>query len=123
LIEDAVRGLGVQEIYSVDPFDEEASLDALRKAKASAGTNVIVFNSPCVVNEARLGTEAARAPYVIDEALCNACSLCVRQLGCPAIFIEDGKYSIDPDLCDGCDLCARLCGQDAIRPMPANERT
>jgi len=122
LIEDTVRGLGVQEIYSVDPFDEEASLDALRKARASDGINVVVFNSPCVVNEARLGIGAARAPYVIDEALCNACSLCVRKLGCPAIFVEDGRYFIDPDLCDGCDLCARLCSQDAIRPMPEHER-
>jgi indolepyruvate ferredoxin oxidoreductase alpha subunit len=117
LIEDTVRGLGVQEIYSVDPFDEEASLDALRKAKAGRGTNVVVFNSPCVVNE-----RTTRAPYAIDETRCNACSLCVRQLGCPAIFVEDGKYVIDPDLCDGCDLCARLCNQDAIHPMSDYER-
>jgi indolepyruvate ferredoxin oxidoreductase alpha subunit len=122
VIEDTVRGLGVQEIYSVDPFDEAEALEALRKARGGDGVNVVVFNSPCVVNEARLGIGAARAPYVIDEALCNACSLCVRQLGCPAIFVEDGRYFIDPDLCDGCDLCARLCSQDAILPRPDHER-
>jgi len=122
LIEDTVRGLGVQDIYPVDPFDEAEALEALRKARGGDGVNVVVFNSPCVVNEARQGVGAARAPYVIDEALCNACSLCVRLLGCPAIFVEDGRYFIDPDLCDGCDLCARLCNQNAIRPMPEHER-
>jgi indolepyruvate ferredoxin oxidoreductase alpha subunit len=122
LIEDTVRGLGVKEVFSADPFDEEAALDALRKARAAQGVSVVVFNSPCVVNERRLGLSSGRAPYAVDQALCNGCSLCVRLLGCPAIRIEDGKYFIDPDLCDGCDLCARLCKRDVIRPLDdANE--
>ena len=28
-IEDAVRGLGVKEVFSVNPFDEEATLEAI----------------------------------------------------------------------------------------------
>jgi indolepyruvate ferredoxin oxidoreductase alpha subunit len=113
-LEDAVRGVGVREIYSVDPFDEKITLDALKKAKAGNGTNVVICNSPCVVNEAKLSVHQARAPYTIDQELCNSCSLCVRMLGCPAIYIEEGKYYIDTTLCDGCDLCAQVCNQDAI---------
>jgi indolepyruvate ferredoxin oxidoreductase alpha subunit len=53
----------------------------------------------------------------VDQEVCNACSLCVRLLGCPAIHIEDGKYVIDPSQCDGCGVCADLCQQDAIHAV------
>ena len=114
-IEQAVGGLGVRHVFSVDQFDEEATLAALKLARDGEGVNVVICNAPCVVHETRTGSHPARAPYVVDQDLCNACSLCVRVLGCPAIFVEEGKYWIDPDLCDGCDLCARVCNQDAIR--------
>ena len=116
-IEDAVRGLGVRDLFSVNPFDEEASLAALKLAKKGGGVNVVVFHSPCVVNERRLRKDEHRPPYAIDQVLCDSCSLCVRVLGCPAILVTDGQYVIDEELCDGCELCAQLCQRDAIQPM------
>ncbi|GMR22863.1 MAG: indolepyruvate ferredoxin oxidoreductase subunit alpha [Acidobacteriota bacterium] len=116
-IEDAVRGLGVETVLSADPFDEEVALDALKTAKAGDGTNVVVFNAACVVNETKLGVHEARPAYVVDPELCNSCSLCVRVLGCPAIFVEDGRYVIDAELCDGCDLCANVCTRGAIHAV------
>ncbi len=118
-IEETVLGLGVRRIYSVDPFDEDATLAALKQAKSGTGVNVVVCHSPCVVNERRVNRDRKRAPFEVDSELCNGCSLCVRVLGCPAILVEDGTYTIDPDLCDGCELCARLCAHDAIRQSPA----
>ncbi|MDO8631367.1 MAG: thiamine pyrophosphate-dependent enzyme, partial [Phycisphaerales bacterium] len=120
-IEEAVRGLGVREIYSVDPFDEQATLAALKQAKRGKGVNVVICHSPCVVHERRTTRLGKRAPYEISQEQCNACSLCVRVLGCPAILTDDGKYWIDGDLCDGCDLCARLCQQDAIHPVTSEQ--
>ncbi len=121
-IEEAVRGMGVREVYSVDPFDEQATLDAFKKAKSAraagpgaGGVNVVVCHSPCVVYEHRLRRDEKRAPFEIDLEKCNTCSLCVRMLGCPAILIVDGEYVIDQDLCDGCELCADVCQHDAIR--------
>ncbi len=118
-IEETVRGLGIKDVYSVDPFDEQATLDALKKAKSGCGVNVVVCHSPCVVNERRLRRNPDRAPYEIDPERCNACSLCVRLLGCPGILIVDGEYVIDQDLCDGCDLCAKVCQHDAINRVAA----
>ena len=120
-IEAAVRGLGVRQVYSVDPFDEEATVAALKQAKSSSGVSVVVCHSPCVVNERRTKKGQRRAPFVIDQALCNACSLCVRALGCPAILVEDGVFRIDQDLCDGCEVCANLCAHDAIVPVVLEE--
>ncbi len=113
-IEDVVRGLGIKDVYSVDPFDEEATLDAFKKAKKGSGVNVVICQSPCVVNERRLHRSLDRAPFEIDRDRCNACSLCVRLLGCPGILIVDGEYEIDQDLCEGCELCADVCRHDAI---------
>lgn len=113
-IEAAARGLGVKAVYSVDPYDNEATLAALKEAKRDTGVNVVVCHSPCVVHVKRTKREGKRAPFVIDLDLCNACSLCVRLLGCPGILVEDGVYRIDPELCDGCAVCAELCAHDAI---------
>lgn len=114
-VEQAVRGLGVREVYAIDPFDEERGLEALRTAKASRGLNVVISNSPCVVHETRRGSYPKRKPLAIDQEACTQCSLCVRLLGCPAIFVDEEKFYIDADLCVGCELCARVCKHDAIR--------
>lgn len=116
-IEDAVHGLGVRDVYSVDPYDQNATLEALGKAKAGTGVNVVVCHSPCVVDQHRSKRGERRQPLAIDAEVCNACSLCVRVLGCPAILVENGKYTIDPELCDGCGLCSFICQYDAIHPV------
>ena len=113
-IEQAVRGLGITDVCCVDPTDEETTLEAMKKAKNGSGVNVVVCQSPCVVNERRLRRGEKRAPFDVDLDKCNACSLCVRMLGCPAILIIDGEYVIDQDMCDGCELCADVCQHDAI---------
>jgi len=118
---DAVKGLGVKEVYSVDPFDEAQTLDAFKKAKSSKGVNVVICNSPCAVHRVRVEPDGKRAPYIIDQEKCNACSLCVRVLGCPGIVVEDGVYFIDASMCDGCDLCAYVCNRDAIHQVEVPE--
>jgi indolepyruvate ferredoxin oxidoreductase alpha subunit len=116
-IEETVRGLGVTEIQSVNPFEEQETLEALRKARHGSGVNVVVCHAPCIVHESKVEAVAQQAPLAVDQEVCNACSLCVRLLGCPAILVVDGKYVIDPALCDGCELCADVCQQDAIHPV------
>ncbi len=116
-IEDAVKGLGVHTVLSANPFEEDLALDVLKQARGGTGVNVVVFNAPCVVNETKLGTRMDRPAYEVDQVLCNECSLCVRLIGCPAIFIEDGRYVIDQELCDGCDLCASVCNRGAIHAL------
>ena len=114
-IEQAVRGLGVKEIYSINQFDEESTLEALTQAKTGDGINVVICNSPCVVHEKRSGVYERQQSYQIDQEVCTQCSLCVRMLGCPAIHIHEERYAIDQDLCEGCGLCMRVCNQNAIK--------
>lgn len=116
-IEAAVRGLGVTEVYSIDPYDEDKAVEAFKKAKYGIGVNVVVSHSPCAVHDRRINKGKAKPPLAIDQELCNSCSLCVRQLGCPAILVINGTYAIDAELCTGCGLCARVCQHDAIQPL------
>jgi indolepyruvate ferredoxin oxidoreductase alpha subunit len=57
-----------------------------------------------------------RPYFTIDPELCNACSACIRLLGCPGITVTDGQYTIDHEMCDGCAICAYVCQQGAIKP-------
>jgi indolepyruvate ferredoxin oxidoreductase alpha subunit len=116
-IEQAVRGVGVKAVYAVDPFDEEAALEAFKKASKGAGVKVVICHSTCAVNGRRSGKYKRRASFAIDQEKCEACSLCVRMLGCPAILVIDGRYHIEEELCDGCGLCARVCTHDAIQAV------
>ena len=112
-LEQIVRGLGVTDVYSLDPFAYETARQQLKQARDGTGVNVVIFNAPCRVNLRRRETEP-HLPLAIDQELCDGCTLCVRLLGCPAIFISDDRYGIDEDLCDGCGLCVRVCSRDAI---------
>ena len=112
--EGAARGLGVTDVYSVDPFDEQRALEALKEARSGSGVNVVICRSPCVVHQRRSGRRPGRAPFTIDQERCNSCSLCVRILGCPGILVADGEYTIDQDLCVGCGLCVSVCQRQAI---------
>ncbi|MGD2110454.1 MAG: indolepyruvate ferredoxin oxidoreductase subunit alpha [Phycisphaerae bacterium] len=115
-IESAARGLGVSEIFSVNPFHEDATLAALSTAKNGTGVNVIVCHAPCVVQRRRIARDEKRLYFTIDPERCNACSTCIRLLGCPGITVLDGRYEINDELCDGCAICAYVCPQHAITP-------
>ena len=116
-IERAVRGLGVEEVYSVDPFEEDETLTALKEAKSGVGVNVVICHAPCAVDARRARRDGQRPPFSIDLTRCDQCSACVRLLGCPGVIVTDGAYLIDQDLCVGCGLCVRVCRRDAIRQI------
>jgi len=113
-LEPAIRGLGVENVYSVDPFDVDATRKALKQARNDTGVNVVICNSPCRVHARRQGAAVRQAPYVVDMELCDSCTLCVRVLGCPGITVSGDVYAIDESNCDGCGLCAQVCNKDAI---------
>jgi indolepyruvate ferredoxin oxidoreductase, alpha subunit len=71
--------------------------------------------------EARTGGQEvelgfSRESAVIEAGRCLACDcrLCVKELGCPAILVENGQIAIDETQCTGCGLCAQICPAQAI---------
>ncbi|UCG38111.1 MAG: 4Fe-4S binding protein [bacterium] len=112
-LEEVIRGCGVRHLAVSDPCDHATLLSRVREAAAAARSGemaVVISRSPCVLET---GERLGPAPLV-DGELCDACLLCVEQMGCPAIATEDGSVRILADLCPGCGLCVHVCPRGAI---------
>ena len=108
-IEQVLRGIGVQDIETVNPLDHEAAVSCVNELADKPGVKAIIFKSPCIA-VTKPGT-----PMHVDISSCIHCKKCIRELGCPAIITEDGNVSIDSSMCTGCGLCSQICPVHAIK--------
>ena len=106
-IQKVLEGMGVKKILTVNPYDQAASIAAVKECAAEKGVKAIIFKAPCI---------ALIKPYgkVNISDKCIQCKKCIREIGCPAIIIENGKVTIDEGLCTGCGLCNQICPTHAI---------
>ncbi|MGI6107433.1 MAG: indolepyruvate ferredoxin oxidoreductase subunit alpha [Lachnospiraceae bacterium] len=114
-IEKILRGIGLEFVETVNPFDLEKAVDAVKRAAALPGVRAIIFKAPCIA------IEKPSAAYAVDPDKCRSCRRCVTEIGCPAISLTPGKNEggkpkalIDMTLCYGCGLCAQVCPFGAI---------
>lgn len=117
------EALGVKNVFPLDSYDYNLTLETLEKALALNETSVIITTRPCMLYP----TKVAPSPYRVLLDLCNGCGACVR-IGCPSIALIDEttdkglhKVSIDPVTCTGCQLCVQVCPVDAIESMEGNK--
>ena len=124
LIENIAKGLGIEYVEIIDPFNlkeaEEKYIEALNYVLEKRRPAVIVSRRSCALlairKARRAGFEIPR--YVVDDNKCKACGICYKVFACPAIIPkEDGKAQIDPALCTGCGVCIDICPFKAIMPM------
>ena len=108
-IEQVLRGIGVQDVETVNPLDHEAAVSCVKELADKPGVKAIIFKSPCIA-VTKPGT-----PMHVDISSCIHCKKCIRELGCPAIITEDGNVSIDLSMCTGCGLCSQICPVHAIK--------
>ena len=104
-LEGLCRGLGIEHVVRVDPYDLDATRDALTKALGRDALSVIIADAPCVLMERTQFDE----PLQIDRQRCTDCHACTT-VGCPGIGIdEDGTLQIDGLLCIACTHCQQIC--------------
>lgn len=108
-IEQVLCGIGVKNIKTVNPLDHELAVATVKELADKAGVKAIIFKSPCIA------VTKPDAPLSIDTASCIHCKKCIRELGCPAIAIDNSKIAIDPSMCTGCGLCSQICPVHAIK--------
>ncbi len=103
-----LTAMGVVSVQTVDPLDLAASMEAVTAAAQTKGVTAVIFKSPCIA------VTKPTCTFTIHEDACINCKKCIRELGCPAIVLQDGKVTIEPSLCFGCNLCAQICPTHAI---------
>ncbi len=107
-IEKMLRAIGLETVETVDPLNLELAVETVKRVSALPGVKAIIFKSPCVA----ITKPEGKALILPDK--CINCQKCIRELGCPAIVIDDGKVTIDESLCTGCGLCSQICPVHAI---------
>ena len=107
-IEAVLRGIGVDTVETVNPFEYKKAVGCVEKTADKPGVKAIIFKSPCIAV-----TKPSKSLHILPEK-CIRCRKCIRELGCPAITAPDGEIRIDSSLCTGCSLCSQLCPTGAI---------
>ncbi len=107
-IEPILTAIGVKTVLTIDPLDYQASVAAVKKVSKINGVSAIIFKSPCIA------VTKPKKIVRIEPDKCIQCKKCIKDLGCPAIVMVDGKVTIEESLCFGCDLCTQICPTKAI---------
>ena len=103
-----LSAIGVRHIAKADPLQLDSAIQTVQQAADFQGVSAVIFQSPCIAV-----TKPAPA-YQIAPDKCTGCKRCIRELGCPAMAVADGKVTIDASTCYGCSICAQVCPFDAI---------
>jgi len=104
-----IRSCGVDFVRTVETVSLEGCIEAAKEAMEFKGPSAIVFKGKCV------GITKSGIKLTIDPESCTGCGFCVKQLGCPAIFLPPGEDKpVIQDSCSGCGLCAQICPSGAI---------
>lgn len=104
-----LQAIGVKYVKTVNPFALEQAVATVKEAAAQSGVRAVIFQSPCIA------VSKPERQFQIGEN-CISCKKCIRELGCPAIVMNDNKVEIEASLCFGCGLCAQVCPVGAIQP-------
>jgi indolepyruvate ferredoxin oxidoreductase, alpha subunit len=116
-IESAVRGLGVENVVTVNPFKYRKTVKALRELDQHRGVSVLIAQAPCPLYARILPNHRRQRPFGVDPARCRGHKECLARVACPAFFVADDKVQIDAGRCTGCAFCVQFCPENAIQPQ------
>jgi len=113
-LERAIRGLGVERLFVVDPYDLTETTNTLAEClKHSADVSVVLARRECAIQAARRGVR--HGTTTVDPETCVLCKQCLRVTGCPALSLGESSIQIDSSLCNGCGLCVSFCPTSALK--------
>ena len=119
VIENVLRGFGLEDITIVDPYDVKKAVGPMKEALSRKGPNVIISRRACALHADRLKRKRGEkiSSNDVSKEACKKPYTCIREFYCPALSIDDDdrKSVISKELCDKCDVCAKLCPFGSIK--------
>ena len=116
-IEDVVRGCGVKNVHIVRPFQVNKTIEAIKASMEYDGISVIISRELCPLFARAIGQRKRARRFYVNPNRCKDHRICIKQLACPAMFLEAEHVSISKNLCIGCSVCAQICTENAILPL------
>jgi indolepyruvate ferredoxin oxidoreductase alpha subunit len=108
-IEAIVRGIGVKNVSTVDPYDLNATIHAVMDSLKQEGPSVIISRRECaIIRDHRLRKSGAMPVYKVNTDRCSGCMKCLTEFSCPALHLSGKQAEIDPEICDGCGVCSEI---------------
>ena len=135
-IPQALRGVGVKWIKSVDSYDIPRMLRTLREGLTTRvpGLKVIIAEGECQLERQRrvkplnrklaaAGHTVVQPRFGIDPDVCTGDHSCMRLNGCPSLTLRDSPDPLreDPiahvdDTCVGCGVCGEVAHAAVLCP-------
>ena len=104
------KAIGVEHVTVVDAFATAELEEVVKREVARDAVSVIIAQAPCAL----LKTNVSTHKCVVNSDACKKCGMCLKP-GCPAMKkAEDGTVVIDETMCNGCTLCMQKCKFGAI---------
>ena len=114
-IEKILKAVGVEPVVTVNPFNLEESIAAVKECDSHEGVSAVIFKSPCIALLRKEEFKEFRKPALcVENEKCVGCKKCINEIGCPALGMNGKKARIDSSLCTGCSLCPQICPVNAI---------
>ncbi len=104
-----LSAIGLTKVVTVDPLNQEEAIKTVKELADMPGVKAIIFKSPCVA------IVKSKKQAAVDRERCIGCKKCINELGCPALYMKDGKACIDKALCTDCGLCKTVCPVKCIK--------
>ncbi len=112
-LENVIKGIGVDFVKIINPYNVKESVVLLKEAIAYAEENntpaVVIFRQPCITK-----TKQRADKIVTINEKCTACGICFEMFECPALSEENGKVIVNEVACIGCMACIEICPCNAI---------
>ncbi len=104
------EAIGVKHITVVDAFATQELEEVVKREVEREEVSVIIAQAPCALLKTNISTHKC----VVNADACKKCGMCLKP-GCPAMKKgEDGTVVIDETMCNGCSLCMQKCKFGAI---------
>ncbi|MEW6665273.1 MAG: indolepyruvate ferredoxin oxidoreductase subunit alpha [Thermodesulfobacteriota bacterium] len=115
-IESVVRGVGVQDVHVIKPFNVKKAIESVKATLEYDGLSVIISKEICPLFARAVGKGRKARPFTINLTRCKNHRDCINLLACPAMYLEGERVAINKNLCIGCAVCAQVCPENAIVP-------